>query len=375
MISPVRQKTIVFAGGGTGGHLFPAVALARELPLAWRPLFLVPDNRGDVERLNGEFAVETMRCPRPDRGKIVFPARLAAAVRRARRFLVRERAVGVVGLGGYPSLPAAIAARTLRLPLYLMEVNAVPGKATRWLASGAAGVGLGHALARTALSPRARCRVTGTPLRAELRREAGLAEFGLDAGRPTLLVLGGSQGATGLNERILNALESCRDLDFQVLHCSGARDLDRMRAAYLQHDVRAEVISFLPDIGRAYAVADLVLSRAGASTVAECAAMERPAVFVPYPWHRDRQQARNAQALVDAGAARLVEEQDLDPKTLRSIIAEVLLDETQRHSMAQNARRVATPGAAREMAMHLLESFAPALQHADAGPGIVELGE
>ncbi|MDH3591408.1 MAG: glycosyltransferase, partial [Planctomycetota bacterium] len=124
MIGPLHKKTIVFAGGGTGGHLYPAVALARELPVSMHPFFLVPNDRGDVERLGGEFDVETMRCPRPDRGRAVFPARLAGAIRTARRILKATRAAGVVGLGGYPALPATIAARTLRLPLYLVECNA-----------------------------------------------------------------------------------------------------------------------------------------------------------------------------------------------------------------------------------------------------------
>ncbi|MDH3592781.1 MAG: UDP-N-acetylglucosamine--N-acetylmuramyl-(pentapeptide) pyrophosphoryl-undecaprenol N-acetylglucosamine transferase, partial [Planctomycetota bacterium] len=235
------------------------------------------------------------------------------------------------------------------------------GRATRLLARGAAGIGLGYAGARRALPRAARCRVTGTPLRGDLRADGVADEFGLSPHRPTLLVLGGSQGAAGLNEKIAAGIATCRDLDFQVLHCSGSGDLERMRSVYDAQGVSASVHSFLPDIGRAYAIADLVLSRAGASTVAECAAMERPAVFVPYPWHKDRQQVHNAWESVRAGAARVVEEQDLDPRTLREIVGKLLLDGERRNAMADAARAVARPNAAQDMAAHLLESFGPAI--------------
>ena len=263
MIGPLRKKVVVFAGGGTGGHLFPAVAVARALH-GVEPVFVVPHDRGDEERLSGEFRCIPMVCPRPDRGRLAFPGRFTVAVHRARRILREIGASAVIGLGGYPSLPTTVAARLRGLPLYLMEVNAVPGKATRLLARFAAGVGLGNEHARTRLPGRTRALVTGTPLRDELRAAGSPEEFGLEPGRPTLLVLGGSQGARGLNDRVLEGLGGCRDLDFQVLHCAGPRDAERVDVAYRTLGLRARTVAFLADIGRAYAAADLVLSRAGA---------------------------------------------------------------------------------------------------------------
>ena len=166
---------------------------------------------------------------------------------------------------------------------------------------------------------------------------------------------------TGLNTRVLAGLEACAKGAFQVLHCSGNRDAANVRAGYKGLDVPAAVVDFLPDIGRAYAVADLVLSRAGASTVAECAALRRPAVFVPYPWHKDRQQVHNAWEAVRAGAARIVEEADLDPTMLKGIVHEILLDPEQRHRMAEAAHGIARPEAAHDMAAHMVESFGAAL--------------
>lgn len=362
MIAPLHRKRIVFAGGGTGGHLFPAVALARALP-SLEPVFLVPHDRGDESRLKGEFACVPLESPRFDVRPWLYPAKLALAVRRARRVLKRLNATAVVGLGGYASVPTGLAARTLGLPLYLMECNAVPGRATRFLSRFAAGIGLGTEHAVRHLS-RTTCRVTGTPLREELRKPASAADFGLTPGVPTLLVVGGSQGAMGLNERVVAGLAHCQDMEFQVLHCAGSRDEARTREAYRELSMQARVVDFLPDMGRAYAVADLVLSRAGASTVAECLTLGLPAVFVPYPWHRDKQQLLNAQDAARAGAARILEEARLDPAAVRGIVRDLLLDEGARERMAATARALGKPAADKTMAAHLIESLGEALAHA-----------
>jgi len=363
LIAPLKRPVVVFAGGGTGGHLYPGLAVARAL-LGHEPVFLVPPDRGDAERVRDEFRVAVLPAPRPDRSRLLYPVRLAAAVARARGILSDLHASAVVGLGGYASVPAALAGRTLGLPLYLMQCDAVPGRATRLLARFAQGVGLGSARARDALPARISCRVTGTPLRREMRARGDRRDFGLDPSLPTLLVLGGSQGAKGLNTRVIEGLAACRGRDFQVLHCAGARDAARVATAYGELDVRGRVVDFLPEIGRAYGVADMVLARAGASTVAECAVLGLPAVFVPYPFHRDRQQAWNALDSVRAGAARVVEEADLDAAAFRAIVDGVLLDEAERKTMSIAAARVARPEAAHDMAAHLIETFGVALGEA-----------
>jgi UDP-N-acetylglucosamine--N-acetylmuramyl-(pentapeptide) pyrophosphoryl-undecaprenol N-acetylglucosamine transferase len=367
----MHRPTVVFAGGGTGGHLFPALAVARSLPSV-DSVFLVPPDRGDEGRLGGEFRCVAFSSPRIRPRPLLYAGKLALAVRRARRILRDLDADAVVGLGGYASVPAGVAARTLGLPLYLMEFNAVPGRANLLLSRYAAGIGLGSGGARSRFRARANCQVTGTPLRGELRARGRHEDFGLAPGRPTLLVLGGSQGAMGLNTRVLAGLPACRGRDFQVLHCAGQRDAARVRATYLELGLDACVLDFLPEIGRAYAVADLVLGRAGASTVAECAALGLPAVYVPYPWHRDRQQTANAVDAARAGAARIVEESDLDPAAVQEIVQGILLDEKTRARMAAAAAGLGRPEAARTMAAHLLESLGEALAEPRC---MVELGE
>jgi UDP-N-acetylglucosamine--N-acetylmuramyl-(pentapeptide) pyrophosphoryl-undecaprenol N-acetylglucosamine transferase len=252
-----------------------------------------------------------------------------------------------------------------------MELNAVPGRATRLLARFAAGIGLAAPAALEGLPAPARCRVTGTPLRGKLDREADPEAFGLAQGRPTLLVVGGSQGARGLNTRVLEGVRASADLPFQVLHCAGPADAARVRALYRDIPVASAVVDFLPDIGRAYAVADVVLARSGASTVAECLVLGKPAVFVPYPWHRDRQQARNAEAAVRAGAARLVEEESLTSAAFRRLVEELLLDGAARERMRARAPGLARPDAARAMAAHLFESLGEAVGEA---PWLAEIG-
>jgi UDP-N-acetylglucosamine--N-acetylmuramyl-(pentapeptide) pyrophosphoryl-undecaprenol N-acetylglucosamine transferase len=357
VIAPLKRPVLAFAGGGTGGHLFPAMAVARALP-SLEPVFLVPEDRGDDRRLRGEFRHVSLPMPRPDRSRLLYPAALARAIARSRRALRDVGARAVVGLGGYASVPGCVAARTLGLPVYLMELNAVPGRATRLLARMARGIGLGSGSARAALPRGLEARVTGTPLRRELLLDAMPRDFGLRDGVPTLLVLGGSQGAASLNRRVVEALPRCADLRFQVLHCAGEADAAALREAYARSGVAHAVVDFLPDIGRAYSVADLVLARGGASTVAECLARGRPAVFVPYPWHRDQQQARNAEPAVASGAARLVRESDLTPDALRTIVQTLLIATEERARMARAADCLARPDAAGAMASHLIETLA-----------------
>jgi len=361
MIAPLRRHVVVFAGGGTGGHLYPALAVARSLP-SLAPLFVVPPDRGDEARIRGEFRCVPFASPRLDRGRALYPMKLAPAVWRARRLLQREEARAVVGLGSYSSVPLCIAARTLGLPVYLMAVDAVPGRAIRLLAPMARGIGVGSEQARARFSPRAPVRVTGTPLREELVRPATPESYGLERGMPTLLVFGGSQGAHTLNRRIVEGVAACPDLSFQVLHVTGADDEASVRDAYARMGRRASVHAFLEDMGAAYAIADLIVCRGGASSVAECLALGKAAVFVPYPWHRDRHQTENARAAAEAGAADLVAEEELDAPAVRGMIERLLLVRGVRHAMAERASSMGRPQAAQQMAAHLVESFGDVLK-------------
>jgi UDP-N-acetylglucosamine--N-acetylmuramyl-(pentapeptide) pyrophosphoryl-undecaprenol N-acetylglucosamine transferase len=306
-------RTIVFIGGGTGGHLQPGVVLREallerhpdwQLPflLAGRPVersFVSPDATG-LELFPGRSS-----RPAPWRADLWAGAWLAAA-----RFLNRVRPDLLVFLGGYVAFVARLA--RLRTPMVLLESNVLPGRSARLAAPFARRLFLQWMPPEGAL-PMHRARVTGMPLRFEslLPRREARKRLGLRPDSRVLAVMGGSLGAAGVNDRLVAGAADLAELrGTQVLHVTGARDEERVAHAYAVAGVDAVVLPFCDDMAAAYAAADLVVGRAGGMTVAELAAAGRPALFLPYPHHADRHQEWNARVLVDAGAAWMVREDE-----------------------------------------------------------------
>lgn len=331
---------VLLAGGGTVGHLVPGFAVRDALrALGHEGTFVTPGEAreagwfppGDPEPEH----VPAPRLPRRLGEKLAFPFRMALAVLRARRLLARTRPVAVLALGGWPCAPTAIAALTKGVPLHLVAVDAVPGVVVRRLQRRAARTWLATAEALPSLPAPEKARVVGPLVRRSVaagRRDP--ARFGLREDRRTLLVVGGSLGARGLNERVRAGLEAALSADpglaerLQVIHSTGTEEeAERSRAVFstlrLAHCVRP----FVAEIGDALRTADLVLCRGGASTLAEVEALRRPAVVVPYPHHADRQQWRNAEPLVAAGRAILLEEGDLSTERFRADVLGRLLDD------------------------------------------------
>jgi UDP-N-acetylglucosamine--N-acetylmuramyl-(pentapeptide) pyrophosphoryl-undecaprenol N-acetylglucosamine transferase len=313
-------KRVCLVSSGTGGHLLPAVMLARALRDAGQEPILLTEGRAP-ERLLLEkypYRAESLAVGGGGPG---MPLRLLRATVRARRFLQREHVDLVVGAGGRTTVPVGLAATSLRVPMVLMEQNAVPGRANRLLAPLARRVYLGLPTKR---SPRNGL-VTGTPLRPELgridravaRRSLGLAE---DA--PVVLVTGGSQGARALNEVVPAALSRLRR-PLQILHLCGGNDDEEVRQRYAPgagQGITAMVRTHALDMATFYAAADLVICRGGGGTVAELAAAGRASIIVPYPHHRDRQQYHNGVVLEEAGASVVVEQGDLTPDSLGALV-------------------------------------------------------
>jgi len=346
--------------GGTGGHVFPALAVAEALREQGAQVFWIGTRRGLESRLVPEhgFEMEWMRIEGL-RGKGVLailsgPWRLLRALAQARAILRRRRPGVVLGMGGFVSGPGALAARALGIPLLIHEQNSIPGLTNQWLARIATRVfeafpgSFPHA--RRALA-------TGNPVR---RTIADLpppgARFAGRSAPPRLLVLGGSLGAKALNETLPQALARLpARLCPQVRHQAGERTLDLARAAYAQAGVQAEVIPFISDMAQAYAWADLVVCRAGALTIAELAAAGVGAILVPYPHAVDDHQVGNAAFLADSGGARLIIQRDLTPSLLADLLAELLGDRAQLLAMAEAARARATPDAVDRIAAACLE--------------------
>jgi len=336
-------KRVCLVSGGTGGHLMPALALARALQQRGHEPLLVtegrPVERELLHRSGGDLDEVDLPAERPSR--LGLPWWLLRATLRARKLLQRRAVDCVVSTGGRPSLPMGLAARSLGMPLFLLEQNVVPGRANRWLLPFARRLYLGLPAAGNAS---ARTLLTGTPLRPGLfavERASARAELDLDPDQPVVLVTGGSQGAHVLNQIVPAALATL-DLPLQVLHLTGLGRDDEVRrryAATADHRLRLFVWPVTIDMDRMLGAADLVICRGGGTTIAELMAAGRAAVIVPYPHHKDRQQSRNAAVLVRAGAALVVEETALTPALLAQVVGELLRQPERLLAMAAAARR------------------------------------
>ncbi|HKD99402.1 MAG TPA: UDP-N-acetylglucosamine--N-acetylmuramyl-(pentapeptide) pyrophosphoryl-undecaprenol N-acetylglucosamine transferase [Planctomycetota bacterium] len=351
---------VLFAGGGTGGHLIPGVALAQSLRASGDEALFLTAGRSLEASLLGEipFVDLALERGRGAPGMASAAARLPGAATSAISVVARWRPAVVVGLGGLASVPGAIAARVRRVPLALLEINAIPGRATRWLAPLARRVFVSSEEAARRL--RRRAVLTGTPLRPEFEsppaRAQARAQFGLDRDRPTVLVLGGSQGAAAVNRAVAGALEAIEARGAQLLWVTGPGKEEEARAACsARPKLRASVRGYVREAAAACAAADLAVCRSGAATVAELGAMGLPSIAIPYPHHRDRQQFWNARLLGEG--TRVVEEESLARGRLGDEIGSLLDRPDALAAMGEACRRSARPRA-RETALEALRAMA-----------------
>jgi UDP-N-acetylglucosamine--N-acetylmuramyl-(pentapeptide) pyrophosphoryl-undecaprenol N-acetylglucosamine transferase len=359
---------VLLAGGGTAGHVFPAIALAREVVSMGHDVRFVGTSGGQEGHLVSEAGFEFVAVEaRPFERRVSPRAVMApiAAVRSVRpcRPLV-EAADVVVGMGGYVTVPVVLAALRSRRPVVLHEQNAVPGLANRTFARPARVVALAFAEARRALPRRARTVLTGNPVRAEilavatdrerLAKEAR-AELELDEGKRTIVVFGGSQGALHVNRAFADALRVWDRSDLQVVLLTGSAHVEAVRASLpAGGTVMVRVQGFLERMELAYAVADAVVARAGATTIAEIAVSGLPSLLVPYPYATGRHQEANARALQRAGAATMVLDDELDGCVLADRIEWLLSDDHRLRSMGERARAWSKPDAANALARTVL---------------------
>jgi UDP-N-acetylglucosamine--N-acetylmuramyl-(pentapeptide) pyrophosphoryl-undecaprenol N-acetylglucosamine transferase len=352
-----REVRVALAGGGSGGHLFPGLAVARSmLPEGHRPMLYGSGRAGEGEWVGERAETIALDAPMlPSRGKDVprYLARLSRAVHCSMKEMRTRRPDVVVGLGGYASVAPGLAALLLGRPLILLEQNVVPGKANLLLSRLGGTLAATWPASLTHLTNRARkrARVLGNPVRPELflgRRNP--EKFGLRPDRPILLVMGGSQGAEGVNRRVAAAAGVFAERGLQLLWLTGPRDRDLAGDALRSAGVRAFVSPFSDDMGTVFRTADLVLSRSGGTTVAELAALGRPSVLVPYPHHKDCHQEYNARALVSAGGARLVREAELTLERITGEVVDLCFDREALSSMGRAAASVAVPDAAGRVA-------------------------
>jgi len=358
---PGAGPLAVIAAGGTGGHMFPAQALAEALlARGWR-VTLSTDARG--ARYTGGFppevAIRQVASATPARGgrlaRLAVPLRVGAGVLAATIAMARARPAVVVGFGGYPSIPALGAAWLLRVPRMLHEQNGVLGRVNRVFARRVGAVACGTW--PTELPAGVVAEHVGNPVRAEVRARASAPYAapgsGPGAGPLSVLVIGGSQGARILSDVVPGALAALPEaLRGRLAVAHQARDEDgaRVAAVYAAHGIAAEVAPFFSDIARRMAGAHLVISRAGASSVADLAAIGRPAILIPYAAAAADHQTANARGLVAAGGALAIAEAELTPERLAAEIAGLLGAPARARAMAAAAAGQGRPDAADRLA-------------------------
>jgi UDP-N-acetylglucosamine--N-acetylmuramyl-(pentapeptide) pyrophosphoryl-undecaprenol N-acetylglucosamine transferase len=356
----VTAKTILLAAGGTGGHLFPAFALAEELGRrGWR-IELATDHRGD--RYGADFpaaaihqlssATITGRSPIA-LAKTGFA--LLSGIRQAMVLLARIKPSAVIGFGGYPCFPPLAAARLKDIPAALHEQNAVLGRANRLLAPRVNALATSFETVKFINGAlREKVRLTGNPVRGVVLEQAAHPYPSLEPGGPVrLLVFGGSQGARFFSNTVPAALERLTpDLRARLHVTQQCRpeDLVRVSEIYGHTEIHAECNAFFPDLPQRMAACHLVIARAGASSIAELTVIGRPAILVPLPHALDNDQLLNASSLADAGGAWCIEEKDLDEKRLADELAALISDPARLSLAAEAAKRQGRPNAVNALA-------------------------
>ena len=342
---------MIVAGGGTGGHLFPGLAVAEEMAARGAQVLFVGSAFGieataiPPTRFRFEPLVVRGARGRGLRGLLEFAQQFPTAVRRARHLVREFQPSLVLGLGGYGSVPVVVAASWLRVPSVLMEQNVHPGLANRCLAHLAQRVCTTFKESATFFPP-GKAVQTGNPVR-RLIAPSGARREGF-----TVFVFGGSQGAHTINVAAVDAAGILREKfqELRIVHQTGAADESWVRRRYEEMGVAAEVLPFVHDMGTAYGQADVVVCRAGATTLAELASVGRPAILVPYPHAADDHQRSNAEVLVKAGAAEMILDHDLTGCVLAERLQALATDPQRLRVMGTAVQQFAMPDAAAHVA-------------------------
>ncbi len=353
------MTTVVLSAGGTGGHLFPAQALAAELMRRGKKIVVMTDARGTAydTHFPGASIEIVPSATFADRSKLrlmAAPFEILAGILVSLAKLARIKPRAVVGFGGYPSVPVMLAAIMARLPTAILAPDAVLGRANRLVANYVKVIAGGLPLVRYLPQDMSKVVYTGNPLRPDVIARAGAPYRSPSAGEPlNLLVFGGSQGARALSEIVPAAValfpgEIRSRLDI-VQQCR-PEDLESVRAIYTTAGVKAQLEPFFRDMPQRMAHAHLVIGRSGVGTVSELAVIGRPAILIPYPFATDDHQTANASVLESAGAAWLLQQRDLTAEKLSSLLAEIFAHPDDLAKRAAAAASLGKPDAAQRLA-------------------------
>jgi UDP-N-acetylglucosamine--N-acetylmuramyl-(pentapeptide) pyrophosphoryl-undecaprenol N-acetylglucosamine transferase len=346
---------VMFAGGKTGGHIFPAIAMAKELRKRYPEsrISFVGTKEGMEARIIPQhgfelFFIQTRGLSRRSYlSNLFLPFTLSYALYQAHKMLNQKRPNLVVGTGGYVSFPVVFVASLKRIPTLIQEQNSYPGISTRLLAHFVDKVCLSYLESVKYFSTRKRLKVIGNPVREDLihrERNQSLTKFGLEESKKTIFIFGGSQGAHSINSVMLQCLDLL-DPEWQILWQTGQSDFQEISEKVKDKKIQCAVYPFIEDMGSAYTTSDIVVSRAGALTLAEITSCGKPSILIPFPFATADHQSYNAEALQKQGAAKVILQKDLTAERLTKEIGTLLSDESELKAMADRSKKMGRPEA------------------------------
>lgn len=364
----MTPKHVIIACGGTGGHLFPGIAIAYSLKeKGIKPLLLISEKKIDAQASQKytDLVFITMpsiaKPPTLSLRMISFFFKLISSVYQCKKLIKKYQPIAVLGMGGFTSLPPILAAYQKKIPCFIHESNAIAGRANRLTARWTSRVFVGLEESKS-FFPTNKALWIGTPLRKEMQqlpsKNEARKELGLEPSLFCVLVIGGSQGALHMNSIILNMAKAKGD-SFQILHLTGPADYQRIKkeSDNLSH---YHCLAFCQDMPKAYSACDLVICRAGASTLTELSCLSIPSLLIPYPYAADNHQKANALAFSTKKAALLFEEKDLDAGILLAEILGLVDNPAALEAMAYAAKKLSRPQAANDIATLLISPSTPA---------------
>jgi UDP-N-acetylglucosamine--N-acetylmuramyl-(pentapeptide) pyrophosphoryl-undecaprenol N-acetylglucosamine transferase len=357
---------VIIAGGGTGGHIYPAIAIGHALQRL-RPgtelLFVGAEGKMEMEKVPQEgFKITGLDIAGFNRSNllknITLPFKLLKSRKKAMELLKEFKPDAVVGVGGYASFPMLNAAQSLGIPTLIQEQNSFAGKSNKILAKRAKAVCVAYD-GMEKFFPKEKIIITGNPVRSkitttEISRLEGIEAFGLDPERKTLLVVGGSLGARSINQAIEKALPEITGMGLQLIWQTGKLFIDTAENAVAPYEGQCIARAFLSNMEYAYAAADIVVSRAGALASAELCIAGKPVIFVPYPFAAEDHQTSNALALVERGAAMMVKDNEADTEIIKKLET-LMADRNMQEIMAEELKRMAIKDADERIAQKIIE--------------------
>lgn len=357
------MKKFILSGGGTGGHIYPAIAIADELKKRYPDaefLFVGANDRMEMQRVpQAGYSIKGLQIAGIQRKlslkNLLLPFKLLKSLYQARQIIQKFQPDAVIGTGGYASAPTLKAAQLLKVPYFIQEQNSFAGITNKWVSKKANKIFVAYQNMEK-FFPKAKIQITGNPIREGLttiqdKNKNAFESFSLDENKFTLLVLGGSLGAKSINQLISSNLSFFQENEVQILWQCGKFYYDEYKEKQTE---MVQVRPFIENMNDAYAVADVIISRAGASSVSELCVVGKPVIFVPSPNVAEDHQTKNAQAIADEKAAILIKETELKDN-FQKIFLEIFNDKQKRKILSENIKALAKPNATKQIVDEIIK--------------------